>query len=124
MLEALKAIQADTLAQIDKRFEEQNQQIDKRFEKQNLQIDKRLEEQNLQIDEKLEKQSKRLLDQFNIVLEDKVSHEIRMIAEGHMNILERLPEVNTVEDLKSRIRVLERIVKEHSKTIDELRKAQ
>ena len=102
MLEALKAIQADTLAQIDKR----------------------LEEQNLQIDEKLEKQSKRLLDQFNIVLEDKVSHEIRMIAEGHMNILERLPEVNTVEDLKSRIRVLERIVKEHSKTIDELRKAQ
>ena len=60
LLEAMRAIQADTLEQIDKKLEKQNHQIN----------------------EKLEKQSQRLLDEFNIVIEDKVSHEIRIIAEG------------------------------------------
>ena len=70
------------------------------------------------------KHEKRILEEFNAVIEDKVSHEIKVIAEGHADIMDRLPRVNEVEDLKSRIRILERIVKEHSKTIDELRKAQ
>ena len=47
-----------------------------------------------QIDEKLEKQSQRLLQDFNTVIEDKVSHEIKIIAEGHMDIIRRLPEIN------------------------------
>lgn len=102
LLEAMRAIQADTLEQIDKKLEKQNQQIN----------------------EKLEKQSQRLLDEFNIVIEDKVSHEIRIIAEGHMDIIERLPNVSAMDDMKSRIRTLERIVKEHSQTINHLKQAQ
>ena len=77
-----------------------------------------------QIDEKLEKQSQRLLQDFNTVIEDKVSHEIKIIAEGHMDIIRRLPEINELEELKSRVRVLERITQELSKTINELKKAQ
>lgn len=91
LLELMKAVQADTLAQID---------------------------------QKLEKQTQKLLDEFNLVIEDKVSHEIRIIAEGHMDIMERLPNVNTLDDMKSRIRTLERIVKEHSQTIHNLKQAQ
>lgn len=77
-----------------------------------------------QIDEKLEKQSQRLLQDFNTVIEDKVSHEIKIIAEGHMDIIRRLPEINELEELKSRVRVLERITQELSKTINELKKTQ
>ena len=77
-----------------------------------------------QIDEKLEKQSQRFLQDFNTVIEDKVSHEIKIIAEGHMDIIRRLPEINELEELKSRVRVLERITQELSKTINELKKAQ
>ena len=77
-----------------------------------------------QTDEKLEKQSQRLLQDFNTVIEDKVSHEIKIIAEGHMDIIRRLPEINELEELKSRVRVLERITQELSKTINELKKAQ
>ena len=77
-----------------------------------------------QIDEKLEKQSQRLLQDFNTVIEDKVSHEIKIIAEGHMDIIRRLPEITELEELKSRVRVLERITQELSKTINELKKAQ
>lgn len=76
-----------------------------------------------QIDEKLEKQSQRLLQDFNTVIEDKVSHEIKIIAEGHMDIIRRLPEINELEELKSRVRVLERITQELSKTINELKKS-
>lgn len=79
---------------------------------------------NEQTESSMVKHEKRILEEFNAVIEDKVSHEIKVIAEGHADIMDRLPRVNEVEDLKSRIRVLERIVKEHSKTIDELRKAQ
>ena len=77
-----------------------------------------------QIDEKLEKQSQRLLQDFNTVIEDKVSHEIKIIAEGHMDIIRRLPEIYELEELKRRVRVLERITQELSKTINELKKAQ
>ena len=113
ILEALKEVQADTLTQIDKRLEEQNRQIDKR-----------LEEQNRQIDKKLDEQSQRLLNEFNVVIEDKVSHEIRLIAEGHMNILERLPDVDKQEQLKSRVKVLEQVVLDMRIELDELKKAQ
>lgn len=88
-----------------------------------------LDEKDLQaiatmMDEKLKQQNQVILREFNTVIEDKVSSEIKIIAEGHSDIVGRLPQVNEVEELKSRIRVLERIVKEHSKTIDEMSKAQ
>jgi len=41
-----------------------------------------------------------------------------------MDIIRRLPEINELEELKSRVRVLERITQELSKTINELKKAQ
>ena len=39
-----------------------------------------------------------------------------------MDIIRRLPEINELEELKSRVRVLERITQELSKTINELKK--
>ena len=41
-----------------------------------------------------------------------------------MDIIERLPNVSAMDDMKSRIRTLERIVKEHSQTINHLKQAQ
>ena len=88
-----------------------------------------LEEKDLQAIAQLMKENNKVLkteivNEFNVLIEDKVSHDIKIIAEGHNDIMERLPHANEVEDLKSRIRILERIVKEHSKTIEALSKAQ
>lgn len=68
--------------------------------------------------------NKVLIEQFNVVLESSVIPQIKTVAEGHSNIMERLPKVDEVEELKSRVRVLERIIKEHSKAIESFLKAQ
>ena len=63
------------------------------------------------------------LNAFNAVIEEKVTKEIRVIAEGHSILLQRLPEENELPELKSRVRILERIVQEHDVAINELKQA-
>lgn len=87
-------------------------------------FDKKLDAQSANFDQKLEQSSKELFEQFCAVIEDKVSHEINVIAEGHRDILKRLPEAEEVHDLKSRVTILERVVKDHTQSIKALSKAQ
>lgn len=72
----------------------------------------------------IEQNNKTLIEQFNAVLESGVIPQIKTVAEGHVDIMRRLPAVNEIEELKSRVRVLERIIKEHSQAIDDFSKAQ
>lgn len=71
----------------------------------------------------VQKGFKEQLNAFNAVIEEKVTKEILIIAEGHSNLLRRLPEEDEIPNMKSRIRVLERVVQEHSAEIDKLSKA-
>ncbi len=47
-------------------------------------------------------------------IESNVEKKIQLLAEGHSNILEHLPDVDEQAQLKSRVRVLERVVTDHA----------
>ena len=48
---------------------------------------------------------------------------IRLLAEGHAQILERLPGVDALDSLRGRVCNLERMVTEQGHEIDELKRA-
>ena len=56
-------------------------------------------------------------------IESNVEKKIQLLAEGHNCILERLPDVDEQAQLKSRVRVLERVVTDMRVELDELKKA-
>jgi hypothetical protein len=57
-------------------------------------------------------------------IESNVEKQIQLLAEGHKMILDRLPDVEEQEQIKSRVKVLERIVTDLRVEVDELKKAQ
>ncbi len=56
-------------------------------------------------------------------IESGVMKPIRLLAEGHAQILERLPEADELDSLRGRVRNLERIVTEQGREIDGLKRA-
>ena len=58
------------------------------------------------------------------VYKRQVSKEIRLIAEQHSDIVARLPYVEEQAEIKSRVRVLERVVSNPGAEIDKLKKAE
>ena len=56
-------------------------------------------------------------------IESNVEKKIQLLCEGHEAILDHLPEADEQEQLKSRVKVLERIVTDMRVEIDELKKA-
>lgn len=66
---------------------------------------------------------KEIINEVNVVIEDKVTREIRLIAEGHRDIIQRLPDINEQDQLKSRVRMLERVVVDLRKEVEDLKKA-
>ena len=56
-------------------------------------------------------------------IESGVMKPIRLLAEGHAQILERLPEADELDSLLGRVRNLERIVTEQGREIDALKRA-
>lgn len=64
------------------------------------------------------------ISRLKTLLEHDIPKQIQLLAEGHGAILERLPEADEVDVLRSRIRTLETVVTKHSADITEIRKAQ
>lgn len=62
-------------------------------------------------------------NRLEVLLEHDIPHDIKLLAEGHEGILNRLPEAEEVDTLRARIRVLEKVVTDHTKAINELRQA-
>ena len=56
-------------------------------------------------------------------IENGVMKPIRLLAEGHAQILERLPGVDALDSLRGRVCNLERVVTEQGHEIDELKRA-
>lgn len=57
-------------------------------------------------------------------IESNIEKEIKTLAEGHKTILDRLPVADEQEQLKSRVKVLERVVIDLRSELDDLKKAQ
>ena len=83
-----------------------------------------LDEKDLQaIAQLMEQQEKRIMNGVQAIIESDVKKDIKTLAEGHAQILERLPEAEEQAELKSRVRILERVVVDLRKEVEDLKKA-
>jgi hypothetical protein len=72
------------------------------------------------IDEQVSGSEKRIMT----YIESNVEKKIQLLAEGHRIIIDKFPDVNEQEQLKSRVKVLERVTTDLREELDELKKAQ
>ena len=74
-------------------------------------------------DVKIESTQKETIQQAKTLLENGVEKQIKILAEGHAQILDRLPDAEKQEELGSCVTTLERVVKGHTKEIRQLQQA-
>ena len=121
LLEAIGKMMDEKLAinneQLRQEIKASNEQLRQEIKASNEQLRQEMKASNEQLRQEI------MLD-FNTVIEDKVSKEIRLIAEQHSDIVARLPYVEEQAEIKSRVRVLERVVSNLGAEIDKLKKAE
>ena len=121
LLEAIGKMMDEKLAinneQLRQEMKANNEQLRQEMKASNEQLRQEMKASNEQLRQEI------MLD-FNTVIEDKVSKEIRLIAEQHSDIVARLPYVEEQAEIKSRVRVLERVVSNLGAEIDKLKKAE
>lgn len=121
LLEAIGKMMDEKLAinneQLRQEIKASNEQLRQEMKAGNEQLRQEMKASNEQLRQEI------MLD-FNTVIEDKVSKEIRLIAEQHSDIVARLPYVEEQAEIKSRVRVLERVVSNLGAEIDKLKKAE
>ena len=121
LLEAIGKMMDEKLAinneQLRQEMKASNEQLRQEIKASNEQLRQEMKASNEQLRQEI------MLD-FNTVIEDKVSKEIRLIAEQHSDIVARLPYVEEQAEIKSRVRVLERVVSNLGAEIDKLKKAE
>ena len=74
-------------------------------------------------DAKIETSQKETIQQVRALLENGVEKQIRLLAEGHAQILARLPDASKQGEIEARVTTLARVASDHTKQIAELRKA-
>lgn len=62
-------------------------------------------------------------ERLEVLLENDLPKQIQTLAEGHKDILDRIPEAEEIDALRSRVRTLERVVTDHTNEIKDLKKA-
>jgi D-ribose pyranose/furanose isomerase RbsD len=132
LLEAIGKMMDEKLAinneQLRQEMKASNEQLRQEMKTSNEQLRQEMKASNEQLRQEMKASSEQLRQEimldFNTVIEDKVSKEIRLIAEQHSDIVARLPYVEEQAEIKSRVRVLERVVSNLGAEIDKLKKAE
>ncbi|OUO66040.1 hypothetical protein B5F55_15500 [Anaerotruncus colihominis] len=113
---------------MDEKLAINNEQLRQEMKASNEQLRQEMKASSEQLRQEMKASSEQLRQEimldFNTVIEDKVSKEIRLIAEQHSDIVARLPYVEEQAEIKSRVRVLERVVSNLGAEIDKLKKAE
>ena len=114
--------------QLRQEMKASNEQLRQEMKASNEQLRQEMKASSEQLRQEMKASSEQLRQEimldFNTVIEDKVSKEIRLIAEQHSDIVARLPYVEEQAEIKSRVRVLERVVSNLGAEIDKLKKAE
>ena len=114
--------------QLRQEMKASNEQLRQEMKAGNEQLRQEMKASNEQLRQEMKASNEQLRQEimldFNTVIEDKVSKEIRLIAEQHSDIVARLPYVEEQAEIKSRVRVLERVVSNLGAEIDKLKKAE
>ena len=132
LLEAIGKMMDEKLAinneQLRQEMKANNEQLRQEMKASNEQLRQEIKASNEQLRQEMKASNEQLRQEimldFNTVIEDKVSKEIRLIAEQHSDIVARLPYVEEQAEIKSRVRVLERVVSNLGAEIDKLKKAE
>lgn len=74
-------------------------------------------------DAKIEASQKDTIQQVKALLENGVEKQIKLLAEGHAQILSRLPDSSKQAEIEARVTTLEHIAEKHTKQIEKLRRA-
>ena len=113
---------------MDEKLAINNEQLRQEMKASNEQLRQEMKASSEQLRQEMKASSEQLRQEimldFNTVIEDKVSKEIRLIAEQHSDIVASLPYVEEQAEIKSRVRVLERVVSNLGAEIDKLKKAE
>ena len=114
--------------QLRQEMKASNEQLRQEMKASSEQLRQEMKASSEQLRQEMKASSEQLRQEimldFNTVIEDKVSKEIRLIAEQHSDIVARLPYVEEQAEIKSRVRVLERVVSNLGAEIDKLKKAE
>lgn len=125
----------ERLDKMDERLDKMDRRLDKmdgRLDKMDERLDK-MDEHLKGLDVRLDQAESRMdrlesnlgsrLDQVETLLEHEIPKQLKILAEGHVTLMARLPDVYQVENLTERVTTLERIAKDHTRSIEELKQA-
>ena len=77
-----------------------DKKLDERFEKNNEILRQEMKQNNDSLRQEMLEDHNRVFNQFSALIEEKVTKEIHLIAEGHAALLEKLDNRASVSELK------------------------
>mgnify|MGYP000374271634 CR=1 FL=1 len=99
-MELLNAISEMLDKKLDERFEKNNEILRQEMKQNNDSLRQEMKQNNDSLRQEMLEDHNRLFNQFSALIEEKVTKEIHLIAEGHAALLEKLDNRATVSDLK------------------------
>ncbi|QAT49140.1 hypothetical protein EQM14_04765 [Caproiciproducens sp. NJN-50] len=124
MLAAIKKMFVEERAITDTKLEAMQKATDSKLESMQADTDSKFEAMQKATDAKIEAAQKETIQQIKALLENGVEKQIQLLAEGHAQILARLPDAEEQGEIKARVTTLEHVVSDHTRQINELRQAQ
>lgn len=112
----LQSAVSESEERMSARIEESEKRMSTRIESAVSASEKRM---SSRIDTAISESENRLM----AYIESSVEKKLQLLAEGHETILNHLPDVDEQAQLKSRVRVLERVVIDLRKELDDLKAA-
>lgn len=126
MLVAIKEMFAEEHKITDAKFEAAQKATDVKFAAIGAKIEaaqKATDAKFATIDAKIEAAQKETIQQIKALLENGVEKQIKLLAEGHAQILSRLPDSSKQAEIEARVTTLEHIAEKHTKQIEKLQRA-
>lgn len=100
-----------------------DKKLDERFEKNNEILRQEMKQNNDSLRQEMLEDHNRLFNQFSALIEEKVTKEIHLIAEGHAALLEKLDNrasVSELKEVKDDLKTVRDNVQKHKGRIEKL----
>lgn len=113
----------EILAAMKEMLTEERKLTDTKLEAMQRATDAKIEAAQKATDAKIEASQKETVQQIKVLLENGVEKQIKLLAEGHAQLLTRLPDAEEQGEIKARVTTLEHVAAEQTRQISELRQA-
>ncbi len=123
MLAAIKKMFIEERAITDTKLEAMQEATDSKLEAMQTDTDSKFEAMDKRLDAKIAAAQEETVRQIKTLLENGVEKQLRLLAEGHAQILARLPDAEEQGEIKARVTTLEHVAADHTRQLNELWKA-